>query len=250
MKKPWGIPMVNSVSFSKDSISWNLQKYSKAGDVFRNILQNEEEDPDVKEMLAFELQMQVALLIHVKKHLIAKEYLDLISNYYKNLYKINPEKPINWHGMLETRSLNGLLQESMKNYGMAAEYYESVFSILQKQIDSDPENPMYQARANLAYTQLGRVYLLADEYEKSQEAFEKALSISAKLLEEDQENTIYIGCVAAAFEEYAKLLKKLDRSEEAEEYIAKAEALNEKMKEEQMEEDEVEEEEKVYDKDS
>ena len=226
------------------------QQYSKAGDVFRNILQNEEEDPDVKEMLAFELQMQVALLIHVKKHLIAKEYLDLISNYYKNLDKIDPEKPANWHGVLETRSLDGLLQESMKNYGMAAECYESVFPILQKHIDSDPENHMYQARANLAYTQLGRVYLLADEYEKSKEAFEKALSISAKLLEEDQENPIYMGGVAVAFEEYAKLLKKLDRSEEAEEYIAKAEALKEKLGEDELEEDEQGEDKKVCEKDS
>ena len=98
----------------------------------------------------------------------------------------------------------------MKNYGMAAESYESMFPILQKHIDSDPENLVYQARANLAYTQLGRVYLLAEEYEKSKEAFEKALSISAKLLEKDQENPISMEGVAATFEEYAKLLKKLD----------------------------------------
>ena len=39
-------------------------------------------------MLALELQMQVALFIHIKMHLIAKEYLDLIRDYYENLYKL------------------------------------------------------------------------------------------------------------------------------------------------------------------
>jgi tetratricopeptide (TPR) repeat protein len=206
------------------------QQYSKAADVFRNILKNEE-DPTVKQMLALELQMQVAIFTHLKKHLIAKEYLDLARDYYENLYKIDPGKPENWQGVLEIRSLNGLLQESIKDYGMAAESFESLFPILQKQIDSDPENLIYQARANLAYTQLGRVYLLASEYEKSKEAFEKALSISAKLLEKDLENPFYMESVAATFEEYAELLKKLDLTEEAEEYIKKAEALNEKLEE-------------------
>jgi tetratricopeptide (TPR) repeat protein len=216
------------------------QQYSKACDAFRNILQNEE-DPSVKQMLALDLQMLVALFTHVKKHDIAKEYLEVLRDYYENLYKIDPEKPANWKGALETRSLNGILQESMENYGMATESYESVFPILQKQINSDPENLLYQARANLAYTQLGRVYLLADEIDKSKEVFEKVLSISEKLLEKGPENPVYMEGVAAAFEEYAKLLRKLDMSKEAEEYFAKAEALNEKLKEDEMEEDEMEE---------
>lgn len=182
-------------------------------------------------MLAVELQMQISLFIHAKKHFVAKEYLDLTRDYYENLYEVDPESPLNWKGLLEIRSLNGILQESMKNYGMAAESYESIFPILQKHIDSDPENLEYQARANLAYTQLGSVYLLADEYEKSKDAFEKALPISTKLLEKDPENPEYMGDAVATFEEYAKLLKKLDRNEEAEEYSAKAEELKEKLDE-------------------
>ncbi len=224
-----------------DNLEFAKQQYSNAGEVFRKILQNEEEDPLVKQMLAIELQMQVVLFTRVKKYYIAKEYLDLVRDYFESLYEIDPENWSNWKGLLETRSLNGVLQESMKNYGMAAESYISIFPILQKHIDSDPENLEYQARANLMYTQLGVVYLLADEYEKSKEAFEKVLPISAKLLEKDPENAIYVGDVAATFEEYAKLLKKLDRNKEAEEYSAKAEELKDKLEEDILEEDKLEE---------
>ena len=44
------------------------QQYSKAGEVFREILQNEEEDSLIKQMLAVELRMQVALFTHAKKN--------------------------------------------------------------------------------------------------------------------------------------------------------------------------------------
>jgi tetratricopeptide (TPR) repeat protein len=207
------------------------QQYSKAVEAFSEILQNEEEDPLTKHLLAVELQMQVALFTRGKKYYIAKEYMELTRDYYESLYENDPENPRNWRGLCEIRLLDGILQESMKNYGMAAEKYESIFSILKKHLESDPENLGYQARANIAYTLLGNVYLLADECEKSREAFEKALPISAKLLEKDPENPIYVEDVVATFEGYAKFLEKMDRNEEAEEYNAKAEALKEKLKE-------------------
>lgn len=207
------------------------QQYSKAVEIFREILQNEEEDSLTKHLLAVELRMQIALFIRAKKHYIAKEYLDLTRDYYEILYENDPENPINWLGLCEIRLLYGILQESMKNYGMAAERYESIFPILQKHLESDPENLEYQTKANIAYTQLGIVYFLANEYEKSKDAFEKALSISAKLLEKDPENPIYLEDIAVTFEEYAKLLKKLDRNEGAEEYSAKAERLKKKLEE-------------------
>jgi tetratricopeptide (TPR) repeat protein len=206
------------------------QQYSKAVEAFSEILQNEEEDPLTKHLLAVELQMQVALFTRGKKYYIAKEYMELTLDYYESLYENDPENPRNRRGLCEIRLLDGILQESMKNYGMAAEKYESIFSILNKYLESDPENLGYQARANIAYTLLGNVYLLADECEKSREAFEKALPISAKLLEKDPENPIYVEDVVATFEGYAKFLEKMNRNEEAEEYNAKAEALKEKLK--------------------
>jgi len=190
----------------------------------------------------------MALFTHLKKYYVAKEYLELLRDYYESLYDIDSENPFNWKGLIEIRSFTGILQESMKNYGKAAESYLSIFPVLRKHLESYPENLEYQARANLAYTQLGVVYLLADEYEKSKEAFEKALPISAKLLEKDPENPIYVGDVVATYEEYLKLLRKLDRNEEAEECNAKAEALKEKLKEEKLEKDNLEE--KVSEKES
>lgn len=124
-----------------------------------------------------------------------------------------------------------------KNYGMAIERYESIFPLLNKHLGSDPEKLEYQAKVNIAYTQLGIVYLSANELEKSKEAFEKALSINAKLLENDPESPVYIRDAIATFEEYAKLLRKLDRNEEAEEYSAKSEELKEKLGEEIPEND-------------
>jgi tetratricopeptide (TPR) repeat protein len=225
------------------------QQYSKAVEIFRNILQNEEIEPLIKQMLAAELRMKVALFTHSKKHYIAREYLELIHDYYKSLYENDPESPVGWKGLYEAQLLDGKLQESIKNYRIAAEKYESVFPILQKHLESDPENPEYQEKASFAYTQLGIVYLLADEREKSKEAFEKAIPLSTKLLEKDPEDPLYIGDVASTFEEYAKLLRKLDRNEEAEEYSAKAEGLKEKLKEKKLEEDKLEEK-KVSEKDS
>ena len=68
MKKPWGIPMVNSVSFSKKSISQNLQNSSIQKQVMSSgISCKMKEDPTVKQILSLELQMQVALFIHIKK---------------------------------------------------------------------------------------------------------------------------------------------------------------------------------------
>ena len=112
-----------------------------------------------------------------------------------------------------------------------------VFPLLNKHLESDPEKLEYQAKVNFVYTQLGIVYLSADELEKSKEAFEKALSINANLLEKDPENPVYIRDAIATFEEYAKLLRKLYRNEEAEEYGAKSEELKEKMEEEVHERD-------------
>lgn len=202
------------------------QQYSKAAEAFRQILQNEEEESLAKDLLAMNLRMQITLLTHAKKHNLAKEYLDLVRDYYEKLYENDPENPKNWKDFSDIRLLEGILQESMKNYGIAIERYESIFPILTKHLGPDTEKLEYQAKVNIVYLQLGIVYFSANELEKSKEAFEKALSINAKLIEKDPESPVYVRDAIVTFEEYAKLLKKLDRNEEAEEYIAKAEKLN------------------------
>ena len=216
----------------KPELAW--QQYLKAGEVFRGILQNEEVNPLVKQMLATELRMEMVFLIHTKKHFIAGEYLELIRDYYNSLYENDPESEVSWKGLYDTQFLDGNLQESMKNYEIAAEKYESALQIIQKQLESDPENPDYQEKASFIQTQLGSVYCLADEYDKSKEAFKTALSISTKLLEKYPEDQLFIKDTADIFIEYAKLLEKLDRSEEAEEYRKKAEAMKEKLSEREL----------------
>jgi tetratricopeptide (TPR) repeat protein len=204
------------------------QQYSKAVEVFREILQSEEIDPLIKQMLTSELRMDVAFYTHLKNYYIAREYLKLIRDYYKCLFENDPESEVSWMGLYESELLDGNLQESTKNYGIAAEKYKSALQIIQKHLEADPENPEYLEKVSSAYTQLGSVYSLVDEYEKSRESFEKAIPFSAKLLEKEPEDPFYIRDIAATYEEYAKLLKKLDRDEEAEEYSRKAEALMEK----------------------
>ena len=205
------------------------QQYSKSADVFRHILQDENEEDLIKKLLAMDLQKQATILIHEKKQGLAKEYLALVRDYYEDLYEKDPEKPENWKAVCEIRILIGILYESLGNYDVAIPIHESVFPILNTHFESDPDNPEYRSILSVLYTQLGIAYHLAGEYDKSKEAFEKSIPLNAKLLDEEPENLLYMGALAGTFIEYSKLLTSLGRKEEAEEYTAKAEEIKGKI---------------------
>jgi tetratricopeptide (TPR) repeat protein len=117
----------------------------------------------------------------------------------------------------------------MGNYGAAIQIYKSVFSVLNKHLGSDPDNPDYQSMIGVLYTQLGIAYHLAGEYESSKEAFEKSIPLKAKLLDEKPENVLHMGDMAVAFTEYSKLLTSMGMKKEAEKYAAKADEIKEKI---------------------
>jgi tetratricopeptide (TPR) repeat protein len=205
------------------------QQYSKSADVFRQVIQDENEKDLMKDLLALDLQKQATILIHEKSYGLAKEYLALLRDYYEDLYEKNPEKPENWKAVCEIRTLSGILHKSMGNYDVAIQIYKSVFSVLNKHPVSDPNNPDYQSMISVLYTQLGIAYHLADEYDKSKEAFEKSIPINAKLLDEEPENFLHMGDAAVTFTEYSKLLTSMGMKKEAEEYIAKADEIKENI---------------------
>ncbi|AGF95616.1 hypothetical protein MmTuc01_0161 [Methanosarcina mazei Tuc01] len=205
------------------------QQYSKSADVFRQVLQNENEKDLMKGLLALDLQKQATILIHEKNYGLAKEYLVLLRDYYEALYEKDPEKPENWKAVCEIRTLCGILHKSMGNYDAAIQIYKSVFSVLNKHPVSDPDNPDYQSIIGVLYTQLGIAYHLADEYDKSKEAFEKSIPINVKLLDEETENFLHMGDMAVTFTEYSKLLTSMGMKKEAEEYAAKADEIKEKI---------------------
>ena len=78
------------------------------------------------------LRMQITLFTRAKKHHVAKEYLDLVRDYYEKLYESDPESPKNWKNFYEIRLLEGILLESMNNYGISVERYESSISASQQ----------------------------------------------------------------------------------------------------------------------
>jgi len=203
------------------------QQYSKSADVFRHILQDENEEDLMKDLLAMELQKQATIFIHDKNQGLAKEYLVIVRDYYEELYEKDPEKPENWKAICEIRILSGILHDSLGNYDIAIPIYESVLPILNNHLESDPDNHEYQSMISVLQTQLGIAYHLAGEYDKSKEAFEKSIPINAKLLDEEPENFLYMGGAVVTFTEYSKLLTSLGRKEDAEEYAAKAEEIKE-----------------------
>ncbi len=205
------------------------QQYSKSADVFRQVLQDENEKDLNKGFIALDLQKQATILIHEKNYGLAKEYLALLRDYHEDLYRKDPEKPENWKAVCEIRTLCGILHKSMGNYGAAIQIYKSVFSVLNKHLGSDPDNPDYQSMIGVLYTQLGIAYHLAGEYESSKEAFEKSIPLKAKLLDEKPENVLHMGDMAVAFTEYSKLLTSMGMKKEAEKYAAKADEIKEKI---------------------
>lgn len=205
------------------------KQYSKSADVFRRILEDENEEDLTKDLLAMQLRKQATMLIHEKNKGLAKEYLALVRDYHEDLYEKDPEKPENWKAICEIRILSGILHESLGNYEVAIPIYESVFPVLNKHIEFDPGNLEYQSMMSVLHTQLGIAYHLAGEYDKSKESFEKSVPINAKLLDEEPENFLYMGGAVVTFTEYSKLLTSLGRKEDAEEYAAKADELKEKI---------------------
>ncbi len=167
--------------------------------------------------------------VHTNLPGLAKEYLSLVRDYYEDLYEKAPEEEENWRAICEIRLLSGVLHESLGNYDAAVSMYESISPILNKQIESDPENLEYQAMLSVLYTQLGVAHYSAGEYEKSKDVFEKSLPINTRLLEEEPENFLYMTGLVVTFTEYSKLLTTLGRKEEAEEYADKADKLKESL---------------------
>ncbi len=204
------------------------QQYSKSANVYRNILQDKNEEDIVKDLLAMGFQRQATVFMHDKKYGLAKEYLALVRDYYEDLYEKAPEKPENWKRVCEIRILNGILHENLGNYDVAIPIYESVFPILNKHLESDPDNLEYQSIMSVLETQLGITYHSTGEYEKSKKAFEKSILLNTQILEEDPENFLNLGAAAITFTEYSKLLTDMGK-EEAEEYAAKADKIKEKL---------------------
>lgn len=95
------------------------KQYSKSADVFRHILEDENEEALTKDLLAMELRKQAIMFIHEKNQGLAKEYLALVHDYHEDLYEKDPEKPENWKAICEIRVLSGILHESLGNYEVA-----------------------------------------------------------------------------------------------------------------------------------
>lgn len=197
-------------------------------EIFRCILQDKNEEDFVKELRAMGLQKQATVFMHDKNYGLAKEYLSLARDYYEGLYEKAPEKPKNWKAVCEIRILIGILHRSLENYDVAIPLYESVFPILNKHLESDPDNLEYLSIMSVLETQLGITYHSTGEYEKSKEAFEKSILLNTQILEEDPENFLNLGAAAITFTEYSKLLTDMGK-EEAEEYAAKADKIKEKL---------------------